>query len=98
MHLYPSPKWPARRRARAAGPAQDVKGTFEEGPNAGGGTQGPDARQATRTGTDRGGFCTNTGWPLHDIVIINIVRHACNRGWSGVNTALRNRVGDEGGE
>ena len=37
-------------------------------------------------------------WLLHDIAITNIVWHACNRGWSGGNTALRNRVGDEGGE
>jgi len=37
------------------------KGALEDGPNAGGGTQGPDVRLGTRTGTDRGSYCMNTG-------------------------------------
>jgi len=53
--------------------AQEVKGTFQKGPNAGGeglvptrthrrgGTQGPDVRQETQTGRDRGSYCPNTG-------------------------------------
>ena len=41
--------------------AQDVKGTFQKGPNAGGGTQRPDGRQGTRTRRDRGSYSTDPG-------------------------------------
>jgi len=51
--------WPRRQAwlasaADAEGLRRMPKGTFEEGPNAGGGTQGPDVRQGARTGIDRG--------------------------------------------